>query len=72
MPGRSQASPSRPRPVPVPVRVSVDALLCLCSCRLHCCWQLKHLLQGYEHVVKQVNAASVPGDTGAVLLSPSD
>ncbi|XP_063731412.1 E3 ubiquitin-protein ligase FANCL isoform X2 [Eleginops maclovinus] len=21
--------------------------------RLHCCWQLKHLLHGYEHVVKQ-------------------
>ncbi|XP_034407279.1 E3 ubiquitin-protein ligase FANCL isoform X3 [Cyclopterus lumpus] len=21
--------------------------------RLHCCWQLKHLLQGYEHIVKQ-------------------
>ncbi|XP_045926471.1 E3 ubiquitin-protein ligase FANCL isoform X1 [Micropterus dolomieu] len=21
--------------------------------RLHCCWQLKHLLRGYEHIVKQ-------------------
>ncbi|XP_033978178.1 E3 ubiquitin-protein ligase FANCL isoform X2 [Trematomus bernacchii] len=21
--------------------------------RLHCCWQLKHLLHGYEHIVKQ-------------------
>lgn len=28
----------------------------LCSCRLHCCWQLKHLLRGYEHIVKQVNS----------------
>lgn len=28
------------------------------SCRLLCCWQLKHLLRGYEHIVKQVNSAS--------------
>uniref|UniRef100_A0A671W801 E3 ubiquitin-protein ligase FANCL n=1 Tax=Sparus aurata TaxID=8175 RepID=A0A671W801_SPAAU len=28
------------------------------SCRLHCCWRLKHLLRGYEHIVKQVNSAS--------------
>lgn len=26
-----------------------------CLCRLHCCWQLKHLLREYEHIVKQVN-----------------
>lgn len=32
-------------------------LVCLyCFCRLHCCWQLKHLLRGYEHIVKQVNS----------------
>lgn len=28
----------------------------LCSCRLHCCWQMKHLLRGYEHILKQVNS----------------
>uniref|UniRef100_A0A8C5ASD1 FA complementation group L n=1 Tax=Gadus morhua TaxID=8049 RepID=A0A8C5ASD1_GADMO len=22
--------------------------------KLHCCWQLKHLLRGYQHIVKQV------------------
>uniref|UniRef100_A0A8P4GKT0 E3 ubiquitin-protein ligase FANCL n=1 Tax=Dicentrarchus labrax TaxID=13489 RepID=A0A8P4GKT0_DICLA len=25
----------------------------LARARLHCCWQLKHLLRGYEHIVKQ-------------------
>nr|XP_046257686.1 E3 ubiquitin-protein ligase FANCL isoform X3 [Scatophagus argus] len=25
----------------------------LVRARLHCCWQLKHLLRGYEHIVKQ-------------------
>ncbi|KAM8858546.1 E3 ubiquitin-protein ligase FANCL isoform 2-T3 [Spinachia spinachia] len=25
----------------------------LTGARLRCCWQLKHLLQGYEHIVKQ-------------------
>ncbi|XP_036979010.1 E3 ubiquitin-protein ligase FANCL isoform X3 [Acanthopagrus latus] len=25
----------------------------LARSRLHCCWQLKHLLRGYEHIVKQ-------------------
>lgn len=29
----------------------------LCSLRLHCCWQLKHLLQEYEHIVKQVSTS---------------
>lgn len=33
-----------------------------CPCRLHCCWQLKHLLRGYEQTVKQVK----PGQ-GSVL-----
>uniref|UniRef100_A0A667Y0V6 E3 ubiquitin-protein ligase FANCL n=1 Tax=Myripristis murdjan TaxID=586833 RepID=A0A667Y0V6_9TELE len=29
--------------------------VCLCaSLQLHCCWQLKHLLRGYECIVKQV------------------
>lgn len=40
------------------------SFMCLLSraaspCRLHGCWQLKHLLRGYEHVVRQVNIRSL-------------
>ncbi|TNN26038.1 E3 ubiquitin-protein ligase FANCL [Liparis tanakae] len=28
--------------------------------RLHCCWRLKHLLQGYENIVKQVTSTPHP------------
>ncbi|XP_077960643.1 E3 ubiquitin-protein ligase FANCL isoform X7 [Gasterosteus aculeatus] len=35
------------------LRVLLPAAGGLKGARLHCCWQLKHLLQGYEHVVKQ-------------------
>lgn len=34
--------------------VVVSVRACVSPCRLHCCWQLKHLLRGYEHIVRQV------------------
>uniref|UniRef100_A0AAX7TLB9 E3 ubiquitin-protein ligase FANCL n=1 Tax=Astatotilapia calliptera TaxID=8154 RepID=A0AAX7TLB9_ASTCA len=45
--------------------ITVQVKLCvlthsqLCPYRLHCCWQLKHLLRGYERIVKQVNVPHV-------------
>ncbi|XP_068183580.1 E3 ubiquitin-protein ligase FANCL isoform X2 [Antennarius striatus] len=35
------------------LRIELPADRKLTGARLHCCWQLKHLLRGFEHVVKQ-------------------
>ncbi|KAM6916552.1 E3 ubiquitin-protein ligase FANCL [Xenentodon cancila] len=35
------------------LRVLLPPDLQLKRAKLHCCWQLKHLLRGYEHIVKQ-------------------
>ncbi|XP_047459788.1 E3 ubiquitin-protein ligase FANCL isoform X2 [Mugil cephalus] len=35
------------------MRIQLPADRQLKQAKLHCCWQLKHLLRGYEHIVKQ-------------------
>uniref|UniRef100_A0A7N6BVI5 RING-type domain-containing protein n=1 Tax=Anabas testudineus TaxID=64144 RepID=A0A7N6BVI5_ANATE len=39
------------------MRILLPADRQLKGAKLHCSWQLKHLLRGYEHIVKQVNSA---------------
>ncbi|MED6281839.1 hypothetical protein CHARACLAT_026006 [Characodon lateralis] len=35
------------------IRILLPSDLQLKRARLHCCWQLKHLLREYEHILKQ-------------------
>ncbi|XP_054885845.1 E3 ubiquitin-protein ligase FANCL [Poeciliopsis prolifica] len=48
------------------IRILLPPDLQLKRARLHCCWQLKHLLREYEHIVKQRLQQSV--DLGSFIL----
>ncbi|XP_032409290.1 E3 ubiquitin-protein ligase FANCL isoform X1 [Xiphophorus hellerii] len=48
------------------IRILLPPDLQLKRARLHCCWQLRHLLREYEHIVKQRLQQSV--DLGGFIL----